>query len=88
MLPTHISLILKGRTTLESFATQTQERVEEIHLKRVFDSRCPVREIRRARKHWDAEYGGVEVNDRWAFGRPKDRWRQEMGKNVFGWIRE
>jgi len=88
LLPTHIWLILQGRTTLESFQTGTQERAESAALQLAFKSKCPVRDIRRTRKEWDREYGGVKVNDRWAFGRKWDMWRQEMGTNWIGWIRE
>lgn len=86
MLPTHIMLVIGGKTTLESFESGTQQRAEAAALKSEFPALCPVRDIRRVRRQWDEEFGGVQCNDRWAFGRRRDMWRQEMGDRFYGWI--
>lgn len=89
MLPTHIYLILVGRSTIESFQTGTQQRAEEAVLKFEFDNPvCPTEDVRAVRKQWKEEYGGVAVNDRWRVGRARDRWRREMGKSPVGWVCE
>lgn len=89
MLPTHIYLILTGKSTIESFQTSTQREAEEAALKLAFNNpACPTREIRAVRKEWVAEYGGVAVNDRWAVGRFRDRWKREMGNDWVGWLCE
>lgn len=89
MLPTHVYLILVGRSTIESFQTGDQMRAEEAALKMEFNNpNCPTKEIRAVRKEWKAEYGGVAVNDRWRVGRLRDRWRREMGDRWIGWIRK
>ncbi len=89
MLPTHIYLILIGRSTIESFQTGDQQSMEEAALKQEFNNPvCPTKDVRAVRKEWKEEYGGVAVNDRWRVGRATDRWRREMGKSPVGWIRE
>ncbi|EJT50663.1 vacuole protein [Trichosporon asahii var. asahii CBS 2479] len=86
MLPTHIFLILKGRSTVESFQSSAQLKAEQSMLENEFQSKCMTADMRRVRRQWEAEYGGVAVNDRWAFGRKRDMWRREMGTSWVGWL--
>lgn len=86
MLPTHIVLILTGKSTVESFASDTQKRAEQAVLDREFKGMCSFMDKRTVRKRWEDEYGGVAINDRWAFGRKRDLWKQEMGPSWLGWI--
>lgn len=86
MLPTHIFLILKGRSTVESFQSSSQLKAEQSLLENEFQSKCLTADMRRVRRQWEAEYGGVAVNDRWAFGRKRDMWRREMGSSWVGWL--
>lgn len=88
MFPTHVFLILKGRSTVESFQSSSQAKAEQAALENEFQSKCLTAEMRRVRRQWEAEYGGVAVNDRWAFGRKRDLWRREMGSSWIGWLRE
>lgn len=88
MLPTHIFLILKGRSTVESFQSSSQLKAEQSTLENEFQSKCLTAEMRRVRRQWEVEYGGVAVNDRWAFGRKRDMWRREMGPSWLGWLCE
>lgn len=57
-------------------------------LENEFQSKCMTADMRRVRRQWEAEYGGVAVNDRWAFGRKRDMWRREMGTSWVGWLCE
>lgn len=88
MLPTHIFLILKGRSTVESFQSSSQLKAEQSTLENEFQSKCLTAEMRRVRRQWEVEYGGVAVNDRWAFGRKRDMWKREMGPSWLGWLCE
>ncbi|CAK9785590.1 unnamed protein product [Cutaneotrichosporon oleaginosum] len=87
MFPTHVYLVLVGRSTIESFQTGDQQRAEEAALKLEFNNpMCPTKDVRAVRKQWKEEFGGVAVNDRWKVGRARDRWRREMGNSPLGWI--
>lgn len=89
MLPTHVILILIGKSTMEGFQNRTQAATEQAVLQNEFGSMCWVnKDMRQTSKLWQQEYGGVEPTDRWKWGRKRDHWRQEMGSNWVGWICE
>lgn len=73
---------------MESFQSSAQMRAENSALENAFQSKCMTSDMRRVRRGWEAEYGGVAVNDRWAFGRKRDMWKQEMGPSWVRWICE
>jgi palmitoyltransferase len=86
MFPTHVALIIGGKTTVESFAGRDQIDVENATLHREFGYVFNDHNKRKVRKRWKEEFGGIEVDERWAVGSYMDRWRQEMGTHWLGWI--
>lgn len=89
MLPTHLYLILVGRSTIESFQSRDQSASELAALRHEFHIKFfATKEMRETVKLWENEFGGVVPNDRWKWGTPWLRWKDEMGSNPLGWICE
>lgn len=88
LFPTHVTLILSGKSTIESFQDNGQRQRENAALAEHLGGTCNVRERRGVIKQWDAEWGGVNPTDRWVFGTKSQMWKREMGDKWIGWIRE
>lgn len=88
MFPTHVSLILAGMTTLESYAGREQIEMENSVLHREFGYVFNDHKKRKVKRRWKDEFGGVEVDQRWAVGSWMDRWKMEMGSKPIGWFRK
>lgn len=88
MLPTHVALILSGKTTVESFAGRDQTEMEASVLHREFGFLWKDHNKRKVQRRWKEEFGGVGVDDRWKVGTWKSRWTTEMGAAPLGWICE
>jgi palmitoyltransferase len=43
---------------------------------------------RKVKRRWKDEFGGVEVDQRWAVGSWMERWKMEMGSKPIGWFRK
>ncbi|WOO76972.1 uncharacterized protein LOC62_01G000578 [Vanrija pseudolonga] len=86
LFPTHVVLILSGKSTIESFQDNGQRQRENAALAEHLGGNCNVRERRGVIKQWDAEWGGVNPTDRWAFGTKSQMWKREMGDKWIGWI--
>ena len=86
MGPTHVSLILSGKTTVESFNGRDQIEMENSVLHREFGYVFNDHNKRKVRKRWREEFGKVEVDERWAVGSYMSRWKREMGRSWIGWI--
>jgi len=86
MGPTHVSLILSGKTTVESFNGRDQIEMENSVLHREFGYVFNDHSKRKVRKRWREEFGKVEVDERWAVGSYMSRWKREMGRSWIGWI--
>jgi palmitoyltransferase len=88
MFPTHVSLILTGMTTLESYAGREQMEMETSVLHREFGYVFNDHKKRQVKRRWKEEFGGVDVDQRWAVGSWMDRWKAEMGSSWLGWFCE
>ncbi|KAL1413277.1 hypothetical protein Q8F55_001032 [Vanrija albida] len=86
LLPTHIVLILSGKSTIESFQESGQRQRENAALAEHFAGSCNIRERRAVLKQWESEWGGVNATDRWVFGTKSELWEREMGDKWIGWI--
>ncbi|WVQ80221.1 hypothetical protein IAT38_002326 [Cryptococcus sp. DSM 104549] len=82
----HVELILSARTTVETFRGREQHERENDALQREYGYFWHNMEKRKARKHWKEQWGGSAVDSRWAVGTKRQRWEQEMGKPILGWI--
>lgn len=87
MGPTHVQLILTGKTTVESFSGRDQIEMENSRLHAEFGYVFNDHNKRKVRKRWREEFGNVEVDERWAVGSYMSRWKREMGRSWIGWIR-
>ncbi|TXT16080.1 hypothetical protein VHUM_00583 [Vanrija humicola] len=85
LFPTHIHLILSGKSTIESFQESAQRRRENHALAEQLGP-CNVKGRRAVLKQWDTEWGGVDISDRWVFGTKSQLWKREMGDNWIRWI--
>lgn len=88
MLPSHVWLIIKGQSTLESHLAEDQTRHEQDVLNREFGYWCHRAEKQRVKRMWRDQWGNTPVDARWAFGSRLDLWKQEMGKSWIGWFCE
>jgi palmitoyltransferase len=86
MGPTHVQLILTGKTTVESFSGRDQIEMENSRLHAEFGYVFNDHNKRKVRKRWREEFGKVEVDERWAVGSYMSRWKREMGRSWIGWI--
>jgi len=86
MGPTHVFLILGGKTTVESFSGRDQIEMENSLLHKEFGYVFNDHNKRKVRKRWREEFGKVEVDERWAVGTYLQRWKREMGSHWIGWI--
>lgn len=88
MFPSHVSLILTAKSTVESYAGRDQVEMENSTLHREFGFIWKDHNKRKVQRRWKEEYGGVNVDDRWKVGSYYERWTMEMGDSPLGWFRE
>lgn len=88
MFGSHVYLIITGKSTVESFSGQDQSQHESRYLQAQLGFWTGSRDATKVKKKWKAEWGGSEVDERWRVGGAMTLWRQEMGKQWYGWIRE
>jgi palmitoyltransferase len=88
MFPSHVHLILTGRTTVESYRGRDQVEQEDRILQMEYGYLWHNQDKRKVRKKWKEEWGGTSVDERWKWGQANELWRQEMGDSWIGWICE
>ncbi|EKM75385.1 hypothetical protein AGABI1DRAFT_46537 [Agaricus bisporus var. burnettii JB137-S8] len=82
----HIMLILKGQTTVESMSMRSLKERESEVLRREFGL-FAFRSKREARRQWKEEWGDLDTEGNiWWTGSKKQGWIDVMGKNPLGWI--
>ncbi|KAF9463502.1 DHHC palmitoyltransferase-domain-containing protein [Collybia nuda] len=86
LLLSHIHLILKGQTTVESMKARVQKNREEQALADVFRF-WQIREKRRTKQLWNEEWGSIEKDGNiWWLGSSKKGWLDVMGNSRWGWF--
>lgn len=84
----HIAMACSALTTIESFSIRDQ-RDRESHLLAQKYGFFKWRTKHRTLKRWNHEYGELKTEgNRWYVGGPGREWRQLMGDDPLGWIRE
>ncbi|ORX34082.1 DHHC palmitoyltransferase-domain-containing protein [Kockovaella imperatae] len=86
MYSSHVYLIIKGVSTVESYKSRDQREHEDHALQAEFGTLWKNHEKRKVRKRWKEEWGGVEVDARWKWGNSMEMWEQEMGTKWIGWF--
>ena len=88
MFPSHVHLIVSGRTTVESYRGRDQVEQEDRVLQMEYGYLWHNQEKRKVRKKWKDEWGGTNVDERWKWGSAGEMWKEEMGDSWIGWICE
>ncbi|KAF8636073.1 hypothetical protein AX17_003780 [Amanita inopinata Kibby_2008] len=82
----HILLITKSQTTVESMVIHRMKEQEVDALARAF-SCWDIRGRRRTRKEWDREWGDLDTEGNiWWMGSRRKAWEDVMGSNIWGWL--
>ncbi|KXN92539.1 putative palmitoyltransferase ZDHHC20 [Leucoagaricus sp. SymC.cos] len=82
----HIILILRGQTTVESMTIHSTKEREAAALTREFGI-CGFAEKREAKRQWNEEWGDLDSEGNlWWTGSKKQGWIDVMGSNPLGWI--
>jgi len=82
----HVFLISKGQTTVESMQMRNQRDRESDALDRAFGN-CGFGQKQRMRHIWDEEWGRIDKEGNlWWLGGTKENWVDVMGHNPLGWF--
>jgi len=83
LVVTHVHMILKGQTTVESMGIRSMRERESATLQRAY-SWWEFGARKRTIKEWDHEWGALSTEGNiWWMG---SEWFSVMGSNAFGWV--
>ena len=88
MYCSHIYLIIKGLSTVESYKGRDQKEHENAALSAAYGAWLHNQEKTKVRRYWKEQWGGVEIDERWRWGGWRQMWEGEMGASWVGWICE